>query len=140
MFIFFSMISFAFIEDYRSKFTWIHNHVIIKQIIAITISDSRIRFSIVLAKLERVLLSTNLWAKATNVKWRNPLKKMLNIIAPAIDPYGTTDIICGISWYCFDDKILPICNFRIFLFARISAHGMQNFENNFGLFERSKAW
>ena len=64
------MISFVFIEDYRLKFIWIYNYVVIFNDIYISLSDSRIliRFSIVLAKLGRVLSSGKLWAEATDTK------------------------------------------------------------------------
>ena len=47
------MTSFAFIKDYLSKFTWIHNHVInFNQFVAILLSGSSIilRFSFALTK------------------------------------------------------------------------------------------
>ena len=65
------------------------------QFIAISLSGSRIliRLSIVLGKLERVLSSAKLKAKATSVKWKKLLKKVLSKIGPKVDPEGIPDII-----------------------------------------------
>ena len=67
----------------------------LNQFIAISLSDSRIliRFSIVLAKLERVLSSAKFWAKATNIKLKKSMKNMLNKKGPTTEPCGTSDII-----------------------------------------------
>ena len=45
------------------------------------------KFSIVLAKLERV------WTEATNIKQKKLLKVMLSRIEPTTDPWGTIGII-----------------------------------------------
>ena len=78
------IIYFKFIENYRLKFTWIHNHMIIfksSYCYHISLSDSSIliRFCIVLAKLERVLSSAKLWAEVEKViakdfKWNRTYK------------------------------------------------------------------
>lgn len=76
-----SMISLAFIGDCHLRFAWNHNHVItLKQFYAVSLSDSRllIEFSAILAKLENVLSSANLWIKANNKKYEISLENMLN--------------------------------------------------------------
>ena len=69
--------------------------VILKQFIAILLSDSRIliRFFIVSAKLERALFSAKLWAESANIKKEESLKKMINQIGPTIELCGTPDVI-----------------------------------------------
>ena len=68
----------------------------LNQFTAISLSGYRIliRLSIVLGKLERLLSSAKLKAKATSVKWEKLLKKVLNKIGPTADPEGIPDIIC----------------------------------------------
>lgn len=54
--------------------------ITLKQFYAVSLSDSRllIQFSAILAKLENVLSSANLWIKANNKKYEISLENMLN--------------------------------------------------------------
>ena len=55
-----SMTLFDFIEDHRMKCTWIYKHEIAFKLPSLSDSKILIRFSIVLAKLESVLLLAKL--------------------------------------------------------------------------------
>ena len=89
-----SMISPAFIEDHRLKFTRNHNLVIIFNYFIVSLSDSKIliRFSTVLAELESVLSSAKVVSRSNFYKIEKSLKKVFNEIDPKFNSDGSSDI------------------------------------------------